>query len=51
MLQNVIQGKIPSVQQCTRALTAAQISAACFDILDVFIYSVQITTMHIVGSL
>lgn len=35
MLQNVSQGKIPSAQQCTRALTSAQISAACFDILDV----------------
>jgi len=35
MLQNVSQDKIPSVQQSTRALTSAQIFAACFDISGV----------------
>lgn len=35
MLQNVSQGKIPLVQQFTKALTWVQISAAYFDILYV----------------
>lgn len=39
MLQNVSQGKIPSVQWCTKTETSAQISAACFGILDFYLLS------------